>query len=93
MHLEPAIRVEIHHKLISALKLGGYLLLEAFTRNQLPRTSGGPKTLELLFDAEELRSDFAGMDIIEFSETQEILDEGPLHQGLADVVKMVSKMV
>jgi len=91
VHLVPGIRKTIHQKMISALKPGGILLLEAFTKKQMPRTSGGPKNLELLFDAEDLQSDFAKLETVEFNETQVVLDEGPLHQGLADVVRLIAR--
>ncbi len=91
VHLTPDVRAQIHQKMMAALNPGGILILEAFTRNQMPRTSGGPKNLQLLFEAEEIRSDFAGMEFIEFSETQVILDEGPLHQGLADVIRFLGR--
>jgi hypothetical protein len=93
VHLPPPLRIEVHNKVIAALKPGGILLLEAFTSNQLPRTSGGPKNSELLFDAKDIGADFAEMKTLEFSETQVILDEGPLHQGLADVVRLMAKKV
>lgn len=90
VHLPSGLRRSVHTKAIRALKPGGHIVLEAFTKNQMPRTSGGPKNLELLFDPDDIRNDFDGLEIIEFSETQVILDEGPLHQGLADVVRMIA---
>jgi hypothetical protein len=93
VHLVPGIREAIHQKLISALKPGGFLVLEAFTKKQMPRTSGGPKNLELLFDAEELRLDFSELEMIDFCETEVEINEGTLHQGLADVVHLIAKKV
>jgi hypothetical protein len=89
VHMIPELRIAFHKKMISALKPGGILLLEAFTKNQMPRTSGGPKNMELLFDADDIKSDFEELEILDFSETQVILDEGRLHQGIADVVRMI----
>jgi SAM-dependent methyltransferase len=91
VHLTPEIRAGIHKKMIRALKPGGIILLEAFTKNQFPRTSGGPKDLELLFEPGDIRSDFAELELLEFAETQVVLDEGPLHQGLADVVQLITR--
>ncbi|NVO20623.1 MAG: class I SAM-dependent methyltransferase [Bacteroidetes bacterium] len=91
VHLPPELRVLIHQNVILALKPGGFVVFEAFTKNQLPRTSGGPKTLDLLFDASEIKGDFATLDFIDFAETQVILEEGQLHQGLADVVHFVAR--
>lgn len=89
VHLPEALRKEVHRKAISVLKPGGFLVLEAFTKKQMPRTSGGPKNLELLFDANEVRAEFHELAEIEFLETQVLLDEGPLHQGIADVVRII----
>jgi 2-polyprenyl-3-methyl-5-hydroxy-6-metoxy-1,4-benzoquinol methylase len=91
VHLTPDARVLIHQKLIQALKPGGCIILEAFTKKQVARTSGGPKNLELLFDATEIKEDFKELEEVEFAETQTLLDEGPLHQGLADVVRFIAR--
>jgi 2-polyprenyl-3-methyl-5-hydroxy-6-metoxy-1,4-benzoquinol methylase len=88
VHLPDGLRQKVHNAAIKALKPGGTLILEAFTVNQLPRTSGGPKTSELLYTAEQLESDFGTLMQSEISETQVLLDEGPLHQGLADVIQL-----
>ncbi|HOW30670.1 MAG TPA: class I SAM-dependent methyltransferase [Bacteroidales bacterium] len=90
VHLEPAFRVEVHRKAIKALKSGGFIIVEAFTKNQFPRTSGGPKNLDLLFDAGVIKNDFAALKCIDFAETQVELNEGLLHRGLADVVRLIA---
>jgi 2-polyprenyl-3-methyl-5-hydroxy-6-metoxy-1,4-benzoquinol methylase len=90
VHLPEGLRQQVHNAVVKALKPGGTLLLEAFTLNQLPRTSGGPKTAELLFTKEHIESDFEHLTFTEFAETQTTLDEGPLHQGLADVIQLTA---
>ena len=90
VHLPEGLRQQVHNAVIRSLKPGGTLLLEAFTLNQLPRTSGGPKTAELLFTRELIVSDFNELIFTEFAETQTTLDEGPLHQGLADVIQLTA---
>jgi SAM-dependent methyltransferase len=91
VHLPDGLRQQVHKAAIKALKPGGTLILHAFTVNQLPRTSGGPKTAELLFSKELLEQDFKNSDIIELKETQVQLEEGQLHQGLADVVQLIGR--
>lgn len=91
MHLPPDIRSLAHQKACTSLKPGGIIILEGFTKEQMPRTSGGPKNLDLLFDADVLRADFNGLEFLTFARQQTILDEGPLHQGLADVIRIVAK--
>lgn len=90
VHLPDGLRQQVHNAVVRALKPGGTLLLEAFTLNQLPRTSGGPKTAELLFLEEQITSDFKDLKFTTFAETQSMLNEGPLHQGLADVFQLTA---
>lgn len=87
VHLPEELRKRVHLSAIKALKPGGILILEAFTVNQMNRNSGGPKISGLLFTSEQIKSDFSALSEIEISETQVILNEGPLHQGLADVIQ------
>ncbi len=88
VHLPEALRQQVHKSAIKALKPGGTLILEAFTINQLPRASGGPKNAELLFTREMISTDFKNLSILKLTETQVQLNEGPLHQGIADVIQL-----
>jgi SAM-dependent methyltransferase len=88
VHLPEELRKRVHQSAIKALKPGGILILEAFTINQLSRTSGGPKMPELLFTSDQIKNDFINTSELEIIETQVILNEGPLHQGIADVIQL-----
>ena len=90
LHLPDDLRWQVHQNVVKALKPGGTLILEAFTINQLPRTSGGPKTAELLFTKEQIANDFKGLGILKLDETESFLDEGPLHQGHAEVIQLTA---
>lgn len=89
LHLPEILRKQVHQSAVKALKPGGTIILESFSIHQLSRSSGGPKNAELLFTLENISDDFAGLHEVEIIETQVILDEGPLHQGLADVIRLV----
>jgi SAM-dependent methyltransferase len=91
VHLPKELRVKVHQSVISALKPGGILIFEAFTKDQMPRTSGGPKNLDLLFDPDDIRKDFEQMEFLNFEVVQVELDEGPLHKGIADVVHFMAR--
>lgn len=91
VHLPDGLRQQIHQAAIKALKPGGTLILEAFTINQLPRTSGGPKNAGLLYTSAQIASDFTSLKIEEFIETQAILDEGLAHSGLADLIRFTGQ--
>jgi SAM-dependent methyltransferase len=79
-----------------ALKPGGVLILEVFSKDQIAYqekyNSGGPKSEEILFSVEEIREMFE--DIIDFElieKTEVILDEGPFHSGPASVIRVMGK--
>ncbi len=89
LHLPPPLRAAVHARAAAALKPGGLLILEAFTPAQLPLGSGGPKQPDLLYTAALLRADFPGLAWDPLEEVETVLDEGPLHQGRAAVVRGV----
>lgn len=91
VHLPEELRKQVHQSAIKALKPGGILILEAFSINQLSRTSGGPKIPELLFTTDQLKSDYINTSELEIVESQIILNEGPLHQGIADVLQLTCR--
>jgi hypothetical protein len=90
-HFHADVRESIHHKLISKLNPGGIIVLEAFSKNQLQYDSGGPKSLDLLYDQEILIKDFASLDIEFLQERIIDLEEGGYHKGGASVVRMIAK--
>ncbi len=84
-------RVRLHEKVCNTLKPGGVLILEAFHTSQLGNSTGGPPSLEMLFNEETLLLDFASLEVIEINQTRVILDEGPFHQGEAEVIRFVGR--
>lgn len=91
VHMPPNYRNEVHATMIRLLKPGGTLILEAFTKAQLPNKSGGPKNIELLYDPAELKGDFRTMKILEYYHAKVHLQEGILHQGIAEVIRMTAR--
>lgn len=89
LHLRKAPRVGVHRRMLSALRPGGVVILEGYTPAQLKHSSGGPKEMDLLYEAESLREEFAEAEVLELLETEVELDEGRLHRGLAAVVRGV----
>jgi len=83
-------RQAFHQKMLSYVKPGGSIILEAFSKQQIGKTSGGPQTDAMLFSKEELEADFADCSSIEISETETVLNEGQYHEGLALVIRMVA---
>lgn len=90
-HFPADIRTFIHQRALQWLKVGGTIILEAFNPEQIPRTSGGPKDITMLYTPEILMHDFADVEDIAISIETVHLDEGPLHQGKAEVIRMIAK--
>ncbi len=90
MHLPPALRNNVHSILAKSLRPGGQIILQGFSKKQLGLPSGGPKTLDMLFSKEELEEDFEGLSL-EIETQRIVLDEGPYHQGVAEVVNLIGK--
>jgi len=89
VHLPPEDRALASAGALRALAPGGLLLLEAFTPAQEGRRSGGPKDPSLLWSRALVERHFAGLEVLELLEGTVALDEGPRHQGLAEVVRAV----
>lgn len=90
-HMPDGMRERIHAELIDRLNPGGLILLEAFTPDQIGRSSGGPKTKDLLYTSEKLRSDFKPLEEL-LCETKLVhLAEGQYHYGEAAVIRYVGQ--
>lgn len=92
-HLPANTRQLVHGRLQNALKVGGVLILEAFSKRQLGKSSGGPKDLSMLYSAEDLKIDFTGLEILLLEELDVQLQEGEYHSGDASVVRMVAHKI
>ena len=90
----PEDKRKLYHKKLSAyLKKGGVLILECFSKNHLKfqknnPNAGGPKDVDMLFDLEEIKNDFADFDFKEAYETETDLEEGLYHVGTASVIRI-----
>ena len=96
VHFPQAIRAAVHTHLLSALRVGGIVILEAFHPAQLGRASGGPKDVSMLYTLDHLRADLAAVPDAAFEELlawegTTRLDEGPGHQGDAQVTRLVAR--
>ncbi|WP_018477742.1 class I SAM-dependent methyltransferase [Pontibacter roseus] len=90
-HFPPALRQQLHQKVIEWLKPGGTVILEAFHPNQLSYSSGGPKDESMLYTAEMLQDDYRLLDIKLLQEIDIQLHEGAYHSGAGFVTRMVAQ--
>lgn len=90
-HLPAAQRQKAHRRLLRFLKPGALVLLEGFSKKQLGLASGGPKKEALLFSKSELLEDFQALAQIEVQALESFLEEGPFHQGKAQLLRLVGE--
>lgn len=88
-HFTTEIRIMVHHNVVTWLKPGGIVIIEAFNLSQINNTSGGPKDMNMLYSEEMLKNDFKELKTQLLQSEIILLDEGNYHQGKADVVRYV----
>jgi len=90
-HLSPEYRSIVHQRIVNSIKPGGYVILEAFNKNQIKNISGGPKSEDLLYTIPFLRDDFKGLEISILEEKIINLDQGAGHQGEAEIIRLFGR--
>jgi SAM-dependent methyltransferase len=91
-HFHDTLRKSYHRKLLTFLRPGGYIILEAFSKRHIAFNSvneqvGGPKDISMLYDTQELADDFTECSQMELYEAETELREGIYHVGRASVVR------
>jgi hypothetical protein len=90
-HLPPAVRHDLHRRVVEALAPSGIFLLEAYTPDQIGRGTGGPQVPELTMTLDGLRAELAGLDLVHAQELERSVIEGPGHSGLGSVVQVIAR--
>ncbi|MBN1119309.1 MAG: class I SAM-dependent methyltransferase [Bacteroidales bacterium] len=88
-HMPSRLRAKQHQKLLSYLKPGGTLILEAYSKEQINYNTGGPKNIDLLYSKNELEEDFKELSTYDISISTICLDEGIMHNGKSSVIRFV----
>ena len=88
-HLPPAIRTQLHQKVIEGLAPSGIFILEGYAKKQLSNDTGGPRKIELLMDLEELKHELQPLILSHALETERDIREGAYHDGIGTVVQII----
>ncbi|MGQ9799893.1 MAG: class I SAM-dependent methyltransferase [Ignavibacterium sp.] len=93
LHLPVGLREKVFYNSIRSLKENGRIIIEAFSKQQIKNTSGGPRSIDLLYSEQDILDLVKGLNT-ELIETKIInLEEGQHHKGKADVVRYVGVKV
>jgi len=90
-HMPPAVRADLHRRVVTALRPGGLVLLEAYTPDQIGRGTGGPNIPEMTMTLDLLRAELAGLEEVHGLETVRTVVEGPGHTGDGAVVQFIGR--
>jgi len=88
LHLQSPEKESIHAKIANSIKLGGAVILEVFSNNQLQHGSGGPRNKNALYTIEEIAEYYKNFDIEELDEKTIELNESKSHSGPATVIRL-----
>jgi len=93
VHLPPELFTVTIKKIAEGLKPGGKLIFELYSTKQLGRRSGGPKSINMLFDLDPLSSMLIklGFHLPDIREEEVLLNEGSFHSGKAMVIRGVGQ--
>ncbi len=87
----PAERPALFKGMQQAVKPGGLLFLHGYTPKQLDYKTGGPPSADHLYTSEQLRAAFAGWEILELREYEDVLAEGSAHKGRSALIDLVAR--
>jgi len=88
-HVPWDIFIEHYPRMIGSLKSGGDFICEGYHVTQMGMSSGGPRSLDLLWDLDEVLDVIGDLFTIEYAKVEAVdLDESDLHRGLAHVVRL-----
>jgi 2-polyprenyl-3-methyl-5-hydroxy-6-metoxy-1,4-benzoquinol methylase len=93
-HVPSALRRAVHAQVPSALRIGGVMMIEAYTIKQLDmRGVGGPgaDAKDLFMSAAALRSELAPLRTLVGHEVERDVNEGSFHRGRSAVVQWVAR--
>ncbi|TFH06233.1 MAG: SDR family NAD(P)-dependent oxidoreductase [Spirochaetales bacterium] len=91
VHLSPALRQDVHGRVVDALAPGGFLAHESYAPDQINNRTGGPSSPEMLPGLVELKDELAGLEFLEAREIVRDVIEGSAHTGRAAVVQILAR--
>lgn len=76
---------------MDAVKPGGYLIVEVYSKQQLSYKTGGPPSIDRLYDPRDLLHWTKQLKILHFYYGEAVRDEGFRHTGLCHVIQLAAQ--
>lgn len=92
-HTSKKTQTILFGKIKKSLNSGGIFLLEGYNSKQLKNNTGGPKSDDMMFDLENLKSTFNDFEILIARDVKRVIQEGKYHIGSSDVVQFICRKV
>ena len=90
-HMPSSVRVDLHRRVVAALRPGGVFLLEAYTPDQIGRGTGGPQSADMMMTLEGLTKELEPLRLAHAAEIEREIIEGNHHSGVGSVVQVVAR--
>jgi len=90
-HMPSSVRVDLHRRVVAALRPGGVFLLEAYTPDQIGRGTGGPASSDMMMTVAGLRGELEPLEFVVAAERVREVVEGTHHTGTGSVVQVVAR--
>jgi cyclopropane fatty-acyl-phospholipid synthase-like methyltransferase len=87
-HFNEGLRASLYQRISAGLKPGGVLLMEVYTKDQLSYGTGGPKSIEFLYDKQELEAAFSEFSSVSIQEIIREINEGEFHKGMSSTLQV-----
>ncbi|WP_430817758.1 class I SAM-dependent methyltransferase [Carboxylicivirga sp. RSCT41] len=96
VHFTPDIKSAMHKRLNTYLKVGGYIVFEAFSKehrelNKVNPAVGGPPDTNMMYAVSEIKRDFDNYELILLEKKMVDLNEGFGHVGESSVIRFIGK--
>src|SRR5690625_2837815 len=77
--------------MINSVKSGGYIIFEVYSKDQLGYQTGGPKSVDMLYDPADMLHWFKNYKCIHFYYGEAVRNEGKRHVGTGHVIQAVMR--
>ncbi|SYX83799.1 class I SAM-dependent methyltransferase [Paenibacillus alvei] len=91
-HFHHSDQFVVLNKLKQAVKPGGMIMLEVYSKEQIHYRTGGPSDIELLYEPTDILAWSRGLKVLHFFYGEQERVEGKGHTGLAHVVQLVLRL-